>query len=133
LTKKRTIPLVFSPQRRSRTFVTADNKDITGCRRRHFPRKNGLERYDLAVKNRGLISVLLDRGSIQIDSGEKPSGTRVGKSLSLHLPVSTRCSLAAHRTRGTTDFSTKFELARQKVVHSFLIHHQHDQVDRLAT
>src|SRR5271166_3726811 len=83
----------------------------------------------MTVKGARGISVLLNDGSINRQTSEHSTGTRVGQDLSPHFPVGLAFSMAAHRASGHGGISAQLELAREQLLHAVLVHDQHHQIN----
>src|SRR5207302_5619429 len=85
-----------------------------------------------AVQDTGFIVVLFDHRAIQFDTREDAASAGISQHLRLHLPVGAAFGLASDGTSRNRTFGTQLELAGQQVVHTFLVHNEHNQVDSFA-
>ena len=87
----------------------------------------------MPIKLASAVFVLTNHGAIQLQPGKNAPGARVAEDLGTHLPIGIGRSMASYRAGGNAGISSELELAGEKLLHSPVIHNQHDQIDRLAT
>lgn len=76
--------------------------------------------------------VLLDDSSVQGYAREHSTRTRVRQHLGSELPISFAFGLAPDWTGSHGGVCTKLELTRQQILHTLVIHDQHDEVNIFA-
>src|SRR5216684_3446094 len=95
----------------------------------HLAQQHVLERNIFAVNGGGGIGVLLDDRAFQCQAGKSSFGTRIGEHLGIKFPVRPSGRVSSHRSGGGRSFSAHLELAGKELLHSLVIHDQHDQVN----
>src|SRR5207244_9851612 len=69
---------------------------------------------------------------LEFEAGKYAAGSRVAEHLGAHLPVSIGGGMAPNRASSDGRVSSQFEFAVQQVLHTLMVHDEHDQVNRLA-
>ena len=73
----------------------------------------------------------LDHRAVQGEPGKQAMRARVRQHLSFHLPIRASAGVTTHRSRGYAARAPS-SFRAQQILHSLVIHDQHDQVDRLS-
>src|SRR5438046_1570339 len=116
----------------TRIFFHRRQERLGHARRLDLPAENLLKGDELPIENPGLILVLSDGRSVEIDSGEKPARTGISQNFSLHLPVRVSRRVTAYRSSCCRSVGTQLELAGQQMLHSLVIGDDHHQVHSLT-
>src|ERR1019366_4118901 len=107
-------------------------KRLGARRSAHFARQRLTEGNIFAIDRNGGVIVLLDLGAIHCDSSKQAFGARVAQGLRGHLPVGACRLMPSNRPGCRGGFAAEFKLAREQPLHTFVIHEQHDEIDRLS-
>ena len=94
----------------------------------HVALEHALELMRLAVIELGIVRVLGDAGSVEVDAGEEAFVAGVAEELGIHLPVGGGGSVSANGAGGSGGIATDFELAFQQVLEPAVIDSDEDEV-----
>ena len=87
----------------------------------------------MTVELDGAFAVHFDHGAIEFEAGKYAAGSGVAEHLGAHLPVSIGGGMTANRTSSNGRVGAQLEFAVQQVLHTLVVHDEHDQVNCLAS
>lgn len=85
-----------------------------------------------SVEGAGVVFVLLHYGAVQAHAGKEAAGSRVGQDLGAHGDIGHALGEASDRAGCSRCVRAYLEVAGEQGLHAVLVHHQHDQVNRLS-
>src|ERR1700679_4184822 len=94
--------------------------------------QNGVEGNVRAVFRTGVVLVLREDGTVEIEAGEEALGAGVGEELGVELPVSPRLGVAAHRAGRCSSVGAELDFVLEHVLQAILIHRNQHQVSGLT-
>src|SRR5215469_18662123 len=82
----------------------------------YFSVQDVSERHKISIQDAGLVLVLADRRSVEVNSCEKAPRSGIGQNFCLQFPVGVSTSIAAYWASSSGSIGTELKLAGQQVL-----------------